>query len=603
MSAMMLAACSSEELSAPDTPKEVTGNAVVKFDAYALRGLTRAGVTGDVTNDNIGTTGFGIFAYYTKGTTYGTTATPDFMYNQKVTKTAAGWTYEPAKYWPNEYGETASSEKNSYVSFFAYAPWTEFVPTTGKPVVTGSNDAIHDQNFNIIGVKDNAATGDPVVQYVVDTDPSTSVDLLWGVAAEDPTSYYKPIAGTQIQEVGKPFLNMMKPESATDSKLKFNLRHALAKVKITVDYIADAFTPTGTSAVINADETRIYIREAAISGFALQGALNLNNTIADEPLWRDVDGEKNLVFEENVEFFDGRRDGYEGTENGFNKGESNIMLNPTLVENYCAPELVGDIYQFGGAKTPGVTKDTQFLFISSASIDPTAEDEGFFYVIPRNAGQNVDIRLLYDVETIDGRVAGLLADRVTHGKSVPNDLTEQHIFGSGVDFEPGKQYVIKIHLGMNSIKVDAEVTEWTETNPVEVEVPSFAEAVQSAINYTYADRAYSGTWSITDAGDPLTVTYSNTLAQAASMEDTHPYFLNDMARMLGALYRAGGVRKITFQDTEYTWNASLGLKGSNWANGTTTLVSAMAAAFGASIPSSVSIETDMGTINLVFDVH
>jgi hypothetical protein len=45
------------------------------------------------------------------------------------------------------------------------------------------------------------------------------------------------------------------------------------------------------------------------------------------------------------------------------------------------------------------------------------------------------------------------------------------IFGDNIDFEPGKQYVISIHLGMTSVKVDAKVTEWTEADPVEVEMP------------------------------------------------------------------------------------------------------------------------------------
>jgi hypothetical protein len=599
MSAMLMAACSSEELSVQDSPSEASGNAVVKFDAYALRGLTRAGAVGDVTNDNVGEKGFGVFAYYTDGAKYSKTATPDFMYNQKVVKTGDAWTYEPAKYWPNEFGETAKSEGTDYVTFFAYAPWTKFEPTTGRPVTTNARD----ERYNIIGIKDNSTAGDPIVQYVVDTDPATSVDLLWGVAKESPASYYTPIAGNTTVTAGLPFLNMVKPSSATDGKLSFNLRHALAKVKVTIDFIADAATPTGTSATINSDETRIYVREASISGFALEGALNLNNVEANKPLWKDIDGEKSLIFADYVEFFDGRRDGYEGTTNGFNNGEINAMLNPEIIENYAATKTVDEVIVFGDDKTSGVTATPQFLFASDKTLDASAENSGFFYVIPRNGGQPVDLRLLYDVETIDARVAGLLADRVTHGKSIANNITKEAIFGAGIDFEPGKQYVIKIHLGMTSVKVDAEVTEWTTTDPVNVDVPemSLQQALQSALAYTYSDRAYSGTWNITSTS-PLTVTYSNTLAQAAPKEDTHPYFLNDMARMLGALYRAGGVRKITFQDTEYTWNASIGHKGSNWANGSTTLVSAMAVAFGTSIPSSVSIETDKGDINVIFDI-
>lgn len=607
MSAMLMAACSSEELSAPDTQKEVADNATVKFDAYALRGLTRAGAAGDVTNENIATKGFGVFAYYTGGATYGKTATPDFMYNQKVVKTGDTWSYEPVKYWPNEYGEKAASEGTDYVTFFAYAPWTDFVPSTGKPVTTVARD----QNFNIIGIKDNTEMGDPIVQYVVDTDPLTSVDLLWGVAKEAPENYYTPIAGTSTVAEGLPFLNMVKPSSATDGKLSFNLRHALAKVKVTIDFIDDAATPAGPAAgKLKADETRIYLREASISGFALQGALNLNNTEANKPLWKDIDGEKNLAFADYVEFFDGRRDGYEGTANGFNNGEANTMLNPTLVENFCAPVLEGGVYKFaawtadGKGKTPGVTAAPQFLFATSADIEIADDDQGFFYIIPRNGGQNVDLRLIYDVETIDGRIAGLLADRVTHGKSITNDLTKEAIFGAGKDFEPGKQYVIKIHLGMTSVKIDAEVTDWTDTTPVEVSIPDLTlyQAVQYAIAYPYSDYTYRGTWAISSAGDPLGLTYSNTVAGATAMVSGRPAIVNDVARLLGALYRAGGIQKLTFQGTDYTWNPNGTLKGSNWEANGTTLVNAIATAFGTTIPSSVTVTTDKGDINVIFDI-
>ena len=608
MSAMLMAACSSEELSAPDTQKEVADNAAVKFDAYALRGLTRAGEAGDVTNDNIATKGFGVFAYYTDGATYGKTATPDFMYNQKVVKTGDTWSYEPVKYWPNEYGEKAASEGTDYVTFFAYAPWTDFVPSTGKPVTTVARD----QNFNIIGIKDNTEMGDPIVQYVVDTDPQTSVDLLWGVAKENPSDYYQPIAGTTAPQAGYPFINMVKPSSATDGKLSFNLRHALAKVKVTIDFIDDAATPAGPAAgKLKADETRIYLREASISGFALQGALNLNNTEANKPLWKDIDGDKMLAFADYVEFFDGRRDGYEGTANGFNNGEANTMLNPTLVENFCAPVLEDGVYKFAGwtadgtGKTPGVTATPQFLFASDKTLDASAETSGFFYVIPRNGGQNVGLRLLYDVETIDGRVAGLLADRVTHGKSITNDLSKEAIFGAGKDFEPGKQYIIKIHLGMTSVKIDAEVTDWTDTTPVEVSVPDLTlyQAVQYAIAYNYSDYTYSGTWAISSAGDPLGLTYSNTVGGATAMVSGRPAIVNDIARLLGALYRAGGIQKLTFQGTDYTGNSNGTLKGSNWedANGN-TLVSAIATAFSSGLPSNVTVTTDKGDINVIFDI-
>ena len=82
-----------------------------------------------------------------------------------------------------------------------------------------------------------------------------------------------------------------------------------------------------------------------------------------------------------------------------------------------------------------------------------------------------------------------------------------------------------------------------------------------------------------------------------------PAIVNDIARLLGALYRAGGIQRLTFQGTDYTWNPNGTLKGSNWEANGTTLVNAIATAFGTTIPSSVTVTTDKGDINVIFDVH
>ena len=102
-SALMLMACSKTEVLPVNN--EVEANDGIKFEVYTQRGLsTRAGTPGDIDNNNIGTIGFGVFAYYTAGEKYDANAKPNFMYNQKVYKesaTADVWTYEPVKYWPN----------------------------------------------------------------------------------------------------------------------------------------------------------------------------------------------------------------------------------------------------------------------------------------------------------------------------------------------------------------------------------------------------------------------------------------------------------------------------------------------------------------------
>lgn len=472
VAAAALVACSNEELSTPDnvlTSKE----APVNFSVYTQRGLTRAGAPGTIDNANIGTLGFGVFGYYTPGEAYDQKATPNFMYNQKVTNDGQGWKYEPVKYWPNEFGSEAISDEVDRVSFFAYAPWTDVDPTTGNVVATTEKD----QKYNIISVNKNTATGDPIVKYVVDTDPATSVDLLWGVAADDANTKYSAIGGNNVNvAAGKPFIDLVKPNDPVNDSLKFNLKHALAKVKVTIDYIADAATPNGASEVIDASTTRIYVRNFKMTGFAMKGALNLNNNegTAGEPLWKDFDGVKDLSFDEVV-FQDGRKDGKEGETNGAQTNETPQGLNPTIIENYCAPTVdnSGKITGFGNNKSEGVTNIPKLL-LGNGEYDPTsqtADTEGYFFVIPRNEGSSsVDVTIAYDVETIDPALAGKLSDGETHGISIENIISKSNIF-NGIDFKAGFVYEIKIHLGMTSVKIEATVTDWVTGAQVDVELP------------------------------------------------------------------------------------------------------------------------------------
>lgn len=467
--AALFASCSEEQLATQNVQANADDN-TVNFSVYTPR-ATRAGTPGDIDNENIKTIGFGVFAYYTSNDTYSANATPNFMYNQKVTfdEGKSEWVYEPVKYWPNEYGDAATSDETDRVSFFAYAPYVEFLPTKGTPDPKDvAAEALENyQTKNIIKTKTNNGKGDPIINYVVDTDPATSVDLLWGVNA-DPTTY-APIGKNDVTQnaEGLPFIDFVKPANPlpgydqNGNRIKFNLRHALAKVKVTIDYIADAYTPDGESEVIDADETRIYVRNITMNGFAMEGALNLNNTEPNIPLWKDVDGDKDLKFGD-IMFNDGRKDGKEGIVNGEQKNEPNQDLNPVIVENND-----GEAGKFGTSKTPGVTNKSVLLFKGNAE-----KNGGFFYVIPRNAEESVNVTIAYDVETIDPKLAGKLSDNETYGSSIENVISKEDIFGEGKDFEAGKQYEIHIHLGMTSVKIDATVTDWDDsTDPADVDLP------------------------------------------------------------------------------------------------------------------------------------
>jgi hypothetical protein len=206
-----------------------------------------------------------------------------------------------------------------------------------------------------------------------------------------------------------------------------------------------------------------------MSGFATKGALNLNNTNAGEPLWKDFDGVKDLAFDD-ITFQDGRKDGKEGETNGAQNNETPQGLNPNIIENYC--QVTNNEFSAAPAKTSGVTEKPQLLF--GGTEDPNA-DNGFFYVIPRNEdGGKVDVTIAYDVETIDPALAGKLSDNETHGISIENVISKLDIFG-GLDFKAGYQYEINIHLGMTSVKVEATVTDWKDNGKTDVELPDNQE--------------------------------------------------------------------------------------------------------------------------------
>ena len=92
----------------------------------------------------------------------------------------------------------------------------------------------------------------------------------------------------------------------------------------------------------------------------------------------------------------------------------------------------------------------------------SADAEAPIYVIP--VDEAIEITIDYDVETADPTLANLLSDGETYGSKINNKITKKVTFGSATanKFENGKSYVIKLHLGMNSVKFDAAVQPWVD---------------------------------------------------------------------------------------------------------------------------------------------
>ena len=465
--ATMFTACSNDEgqLAIESSQAQVEAGAV-GFDAYLQRTKTRAGYIGEIQLDQLKQTGFGVFAYYTDNNDYEPLSQPNFMYNQKVTfnDRTSKWVYEPVKYWPNEYGSDATSDDADKVSFFAYGPYVDVVPSTGK--IDGSAD---DAKYGIAGVTRNSATGDPIVKYIASFDQDKSVDLIWGTVPADNTSWnIIQGAATQTLEAGLPWLNIQRPreaatQEAAQQRVKFQFEHALSQLSVNIDADVDGFDETNA---LDAN-TRIWVRSITFNGFSLKGALNLNNTEAGagKAYWLDYGGVADLVTGDAVTVFDGLKDGKEGTAGAEARNEKILGFNPQLIQSDA--DIEDGAWK---ADRKGVTNERVSLFrkLDAASGAYTASDAPVM-VIPN--GDDVTVEIVYDVETIDPKLANYVSDCRTKGSSIENRISKSVSFGNITTMENGKHYTLNLHLGMNSVKLDADVTGWVSVDAQDITLP------------------------------------------------------------------------------------------------------------------------------------
>ena len=506
----MFAACSSNE--SLDAGQEVvkessSQDASVGFDVYQSRSVTRAGFTGELTLDNLKKSkseggGFGVFGYYTDNNEYDPQSIPNFMYNQWVEwqsdgSTSGYWKYNPVKYWPNEYGNNASADDQDKVSFFAYAPYVEVNPNTGKVTDTDNNKG------GIVALSRNSANGDPLVKYIASFNSSEIVDLCWGIKGDD-ASWALTQGGSQTLPAGMPWLNVERPYDAkaqtvpvsTDAqRVKFTFLHALSKLNVKIDVDPDITVHDAATDLESG--TKVYVRSVTFSGIATKGSLNLNNSVANKAEWLDYNGAGDLESGETFTVYDGRKDGKEGAANATASNEKQTGLSAQLIQTEAGTET-------------GVTKDLQDLFAS-----------GSVYVIP--TGETVEVEIVYDVETEDRNLGTYLSDGKTPGSSIENRIKKTVNFGTNGGFESGKAYTLNLHLGMNSVKFDADVKAWDDVPaPVDAwlpaNVPQYMAAAAAEYNLTLPAATTSYTFGITGLGasETLTTTPDNTVVTSTT---------------------------------------------------------------------------------------
>jgi hypothetical protein len=569
--ATMLAACSENDLTVNEQPSKATETIenAVNFDVYVGRGLTRGGVNGSITTNSIQEgdhkeAGFGVFGYYTDGEPYSAITKPNFFYNQNVkydaTLSPKRWAYSPIKYWPNEFGGDAVSDQVDRVTLFAYLPWVDVDPLTGvvKPTTattpTPAEVKATDPTTNITGMTRNTATGDPFIKYSATMDPTNSVDLCYGVAADNFTSSNSAINQNKIEK-GKPYIDVVKPGSDENSKIKFDFKHATAQLVVTIDAKVEDKTNNMSTAPyatygIDTDHTRIWVRSVTFTGITQKGALNLNST-AESPEWYDVNGNSKITTG-SLTVFDGRKDGKEANDAASN--EIPASLNTKIIQNkqytinssnvITAP-AVGD--------QPGVVKDACNLFNSTSTTAPV-------FVIPTK--EKMRVTIVYDVETVDKNLPYYLSDGKTPGSTVQNTIYKDiDTFG---EITAGYCYTLKLHLGMRTVDFDAEVTPW-QNYGADVDLPSNLQTFAAnanpyptvilpatATSYKYAVSGCEVNATLNDGTSTFTLTGSTPSATATPVNGS-------------------GVTTITVSDIEEnkkvfnntgTWTAYVGTKWS-----------------------------------------
>ncbi len=416
------------DLPTPSEKQKVEEKTSISFDTYnaksAIVRSSRAGYAGDMTTAMLQKEGFGVIAYYTGSAAYSawTKEAPNFMYNTKVSIAGADgtspssdpWTYSPTVYWPNgnaiadNLGATGTDAGK--LSFFAYAPYTAVTPSTGV--------ATSDATTGIKGLTNNSSTNAPSVSYSL----NGGVDLLWGTAGTNGATVNDAAqAGTTLTG-GKAPVNVDLTKMKTNGKVSFLFKHALARIG-SINVLAD-IDNDGAATGGSLSNTKIYVESVTIENGVTTGESPVSTLIGDGTLdlttgvW--TPGNNKFTLSKSI------------------SGES---LNSAIRVASTTPEAVGtntweQIFTTAGVNTTTPTS------VFSGSASP-------IMLIP-GADQNIRVSISYYVTSKDANLS--------RGYTwIPQTVSKTISLGT---LEMNKSYSLTLHLGLNSVKFTATVSEW-----------------------------------------------------------------------------------------------------------------------------------------------
>ena len=165
-----------------------------------------------------------------------------------------------------------------------------------------------------------------------------------------------------------------------------------------------------------------------------------------------------------------------GTDDDDTQGNGSLAAN-TVVE-VTNVELIGSFYKSGtlnlnGGSWTDVAASNETYTLTSEHFDNnvatqvlTGEQvlnnkDGYVMIIPKDETMTQQIKVTYTVTTTDTNLEG--------GNSViTNTITSEEF---GIDFLQGKAYTFSLHLGLNSVKFTASVSDWVDGGDIAVNVP------------------------------------------------------------------------------------------------------------------------------------
>lgn len=256
---MIVFSCSADDAGRGESPLQ---REAIVFSAQ--EGTTRTApntltLDGSGTNEaSLKTDGFGVFAATTGFHPYvSSTVSCDLLWNQPVTYDDAlsQWTYSPVAYWPN-----TDEELTEYVTFFAYAPYSDGTDPDGCIV-----------DFSLPG-----ETGDPWLVY-----------QLGGSTTADGANGWKAKQRDLLYDFRK---DQQRPYPPTAARVVFSFKHALACVgdRITLTCsdalqteLKELAASTGTTVTLTVERLALDYRLTA------KARLVLNSSTT--PNWKTVE--------------------------------------------------------------------------------------------------------------------------------------------------------------------------------------------------------------------------------------------------------------------------------------------------------------------------